>query len=421
MENNKNAFSSNSLPDVRSKIQPIGLIASTTAKELISTISNILIALVLAHQFQPSKFLIYTSVIFIVSSAIQINRGVQFAVVNTRNFHQNEHSKFEFSLPKIALFELVVWIILSPLIAYFFKLPTIPLVVAGLALPITITSSWVSGMMQSNQRFGEWQTWLTVTTLLQFPLIATGIYFKLSLSLFIFFAFFATLISSSFYVIQARRLFFRSKISLHHFLGTGLFSAVLFLNYNLPILTIRNNVAEEDLGKYAVLTFPFGILVGMSSIFGSFLLSSSMRSYAHNPTKYRFEWKQFLLVLFLMLTCGLMIKHIAPALIPRTIGDKYGTDFSNSEIMVCVLAYSCWAFIYWLSQSQMHRIGRLTIFFQLIILVIELFMFLFLELSPLGVFLTHLMLGLVGLILFISSMNQLIPQRIRPFRRTTDK
>ena len=381
------------------------LIISTFAKESISMFSNILIAGLLAHKLKPDNFLTFTSIIFIVSSAAQINRGVQFAVVRSSDRSKLQPDGNSFSLSGIAFSEAATWVLLSPLIAYTFKLPIAPVLIAGFALPITVCSAWVAGTMQSSQRLSEWQTWLTFSTLLQFPLFGIAIYFNLKMSFFLLFAFLGTFISSCFYIVRAHKKFLEVRVNTRHFYGPGLFSATLFLNYNLPVLTLRATIPEGDLGKYTLLTFTFGILVGFSSIFGSFLLSKSIKITDQNPSKYQLEWKPFLLILTLMSTFGFFLKQLGPTIVPIIIGPSYGTDFQNAEILVCVLAYSCWAFVYWISQSQMHRVITFSNLFQIGILCFEIIALLVFQLPPMAIFLTHLISGLLALVLLIYSIK----------------
>jgi hypothetical protein len=381
------------------------LLATTSAKESISMFSNILISGFLANKLKPVNFLTYTSIIFIVSSATQINRGVQFAVVKLSAHGKLQVSKSSFSLSRIALIESVVWILISPLIAHTLKLPITPLLISGFALPITVCSAWVAGTLQSSQRHSEWQTWLTFSTLLQFPLIGIAIYFDFNLSFLLLCAFLGTFISSCFYIARASKKFFDLRVSPIYFYSSGIFSAILFLNYNLPVLTLRAIVPVGNLGKYTLLTFPFGILVGFSSIFGSFLLSRSIKNADRYPSEYRIEWRPVLLILCFMSACGFFLKQLAPYLIPRTLGPSYSTDFNVIEIVVCVLAYSCWAIVYWISQSQMYRINIASNIFQMIILFLEIIALLFFQLTPIAVFLTHLILGLTALALLIYSMK----------------
>jgi hypothetical protein len=381
------------------------LLISTSTKESISMFSNILISGFLANKLKPDNFLTYTSIIFIVSSATQINRGVQFSVVKSSAHGKFQLSQPSFSLSRIALIESVIWVLISPLIAHTLKLPIVPLLIAGFALPITVCSAWVAGTLQSSQRNSEWQTWLTFSTLLQFPLLGIAIHFDLKMSFLLLCAFLGTFISSCFYIARASKQFFKLRVSPIYFYSPGIFASTLFLNYNLPVLTLRGIVPEGDLGKYTLLTFPFGVLVGFSSIFGSFLLSRSIKNADLYPSGYRIEWRPALLILCLMSACGFLLKQLSPNLIPRTLGPSYSADLNGTDIVVCVLAYSCWAIVYWISQSQMYRINIASNIFQIVILFFEIIVLLFFELTPIAVFLTHLVLGLTALALLIYSMK----------------
>ena len=384
----------------------IKLVTTTIAKELISILSNLLVALFIARQFEPANFLTYTSILFIISSFVQINRGIQYAVVENGTNFQVEKSSPKQPLYKFALIQMIIWVLITPLLARLLNLPFNPTLVAGIAIPITICSSWVSGYFQSTQRFREWQTWLALSTILQIPLTVLAVYFGLGMSFYIVFNFLSTLITSTYFIFRFKKTFFSFRIKLNHPFGSGLYIAVLFLNYNLPILILKKIVQEQDLGKYTLITYPMGILVGIISVFGSFALTKSILKHKTSSSKYLLDWRHFAFIFSIMFSFGIFMKLFSPIFVPLLLSNSYGTNFSYFEIAFCAIAYSCWGMIHWLAQSQMHRINVFSTSLQTLILAIEMVCLIIMELHPLQIFLIHFVCGISGAVAFVYSINR---------------
>lgn len=382
------------------------LVITTLAKELISILSNLFVALLIAREFQPANFLTYTTILFIVSSFAQINRGFQYAVVENGVNLKAGGSSLKPPLYRFALIQMMIWVLITPLLTRLLSLPFNPTLVAGIAFPITICSSWVSGNFQSTQRFREWQTWLAISTILQIPLFIVAVYFGLGMSFYIVFNFLSSLITSTYFIFRFKKAFFTFKIKLNHPFQSGLYIAVLFLNYNLPILILKKIIPEQNLGKYTLLTYPMGVLVGIISVFGSFALTKSMIKHETSSSKYLIDWSHFAFIFSIMFSFGIFIKLLSPIFVPLLLGNSYGTKFSYFEIAFCAVAYSCWAMIYWLAQSQMHRINAFSTSLQTLIFALEMICLTFIELLPLQIFLIHFICGISGVVTFVFSINR---------------
>ena len=375
---------------------------STISKEILIAAVNIFIALFLARQFQPLLFLNFTTIMLLISSVTQLNRGVQFSIVSEQLDSANNAKKKSYTLFAVLVAQVCMWLSLTPLISHGFGVPLVPLVVAAVSFPTTIASALVAGELQLSKRFESWQTWLAVSSLFQIPFVAVGVYFGASLSYYVLTAFAPMLISSSFMYRRLRRKFRTVRIIISSSFSKGLYITLLFLNYNLVLIVLKFVVTDSDLGMYSLITFPLGALVGISSIFGSYKLVDSIKNDIRSGAKEHLN--TFALTFAFMQFTGLSINIFGPVIFPILLGSNYGTDFSFIDTFAAATAYSFWGFAYWLAQSYLHKIRSQVIFLQALILGFEFIILLFIELSPKALFALHGISGLMVILLLIAGI-----------------
>ncbi len=387
-------------------------VSSTILKELLIGAFNLSVALFIARQFQPLMFLNFTTIMLIISSITQVNRGIQFSIVSEQLDSSIEEERQSYTLFTITIAQVFIWVTFAPLISNWFGLPFVPIVIAAVSFPTTIISALVAGEFQQSKKFESWQTWLVVTSFFQIPFVAFGVYYGASLNYFVLSAFFPMFISSYLLHRKLGRKLRGVRIFITNSFSKGFYITLLFLNYNLVMLVLKFVVTSNDLGMYSLITFPLGAFVGFSSIFGSYKLADSMKNTGRIDK--RVQVRTFVLILAFMHFAGVSIYSLGPLIFPIILGSNYGTEFIFIDIFGAATAYALWGFAHWLTQSQLHKIRFPIVFIQALILASELIILLSFELSPTAMFALHGVFGaLVTLLLLKGIYGFDLANRIR--------
>ncbi len=377
-------------------------VTSTIFKEMLIAALNLSVALFLARQFQPLLFLNFTTIMLIVSSVTQLNRGIQFSVVSERLDSLIDVKKRSYTLFTITIAQVCIWVSLTPLISNWFDLPLAPIVIAAVSFPTTVISALVAGELQLSEKFESWQTWLVITSFFQLPFVTFGVLYGANLSYFVLTAFSPMFVSSCLLHHKLRGKYRGVRIFISNSFSKGLYITLLFLNYNLVILVLKFVVTSSDLGMYSLITFPLGAIVGVSSIFGSYKLTDSLKNRGNNDTTV--QLKALALILAFMHFAGLSIYLLGPVVFPVFLGSNYGTDFLFIDTFAAATAYSVWGFAYWLTQSQLHKIRFPIVFIQALILTSEFMIILSIELTPTAMFALHGIFGALVTLLLLKGI-----------------
>jgi len=259
----------------------------TSLVELLVTATNGLIAIFLARRFGAQTFSQYVFITAAVSSLTILTLGIKSSIAHSYasqslpisvSLSPSRYAS-EFRSIRFGLILATIWLLFAPLFSYVGHLSLLPIVSATALIPIATLGSLVSGRMQGTQKFFEWRILLLLSTLIQCPLVFVAAFMHAPLSIFI--------------LILAIPGFFYSLINIRNFrpmnadfveidfslsLASGVTSALAMLGSQLPLLLVRHNFLDDQMGPLMMFIYGMGILSGISATLGSYLLPKSVQS-----------------------------------------------------------------------------------------------------------------------------------------------
>jgi hypothetical protein len=249
--------------------------------------TNGLIAIYLARRFGAQTFSQYVLITAAVSSLTLLTRGIQSSIAHSYAFDTLQRSSEivpsryigEFRSIKVGVTLAIIWLLFTPILSYLGHLPLAPTVSAVAIIPIASLGALVSGRMQGTRKFFEWRISLLITTLIQGPLVFAAATLHAPLSVFIL----ILAIPTAVYALIRIRNFRPSNADIVEegfslSLAPGVTSALSMLGSQLPLLLVRHNFLDDQIGPLMMFIYGMGILSGISATLGSYLLPKFVQS-----------------------------------------------------------------------------------------------------------------------------------------------
>lgn len=243
--------------------------------------ANGLIAIYLARRFGAQTFSQYVLITAAVSSLTLLTRGIQSSIAHSyasdtlQRSSEIAPSRYigELRSIKVGVSLAMTWLLFTPILSYLGRLSLAPTVSAVAIIPIASLGALVSGRMQGTRKFFEWRISLLITTLIQGPLVFAAATLHAPLSVFILIlaiptAVYALIRIRNFRPIHADIVEEGFSLSL----APGVTSALSMLGSQLPLLLVRHNFLDDQIGPLMMFIYGMGILSGISATLGSYLL-----------------------------------------------------------------------------------------------------------------------------------------------------
>ena len=174
---------------------------------------------------------------------------------------------------KVGVTLAMIWLLFTPILSYLGHLSLAPTVSAVVIIPVASLGALVSGRMQGTRKFFEWRMSLLITTLIQGPLVLAAATLHAPLSVFILILAIPTAVYASIRIRNFRPIhadIVEEGFSLS--LAPGVTSALSMLGSQLPLLLVRHNFLDDQIGPLMMFIYGMGILSGISATLGSYLL-----------------------------------------------------------------------------------------------------------------------------------------------------
>ena len=253
----------------------------TSIVELLMIAANGLIAIYLARRFGAQTFSQYVLITAAVSSLTLLTRGIQSSIAHSyasdtlQRSSEIAPSRYigELRSIKVGVTLAMIWLLFTPILSYLGHRSLAPTVSAVAIIPIASLGALVSGRMQGTRKFFEWRISLLITTLIQGPLVFAAATLHAPLSVFILILAIPTAVYASIRIRNFRPIhadIVEEGFSLS--LAPGVTSALSMLGSQLPLLLVRHNFLDDQIGPLMMFIYGMGILSGISATLGSYLL-----------------------------------------------------------------------------------------------------------------------------------------------------
>ena len=253
----------------------------TSIVELLMIAANGLIAIYLARRFGAQTFSQYVLITAAVSSLTLLTRGIQSSIAHSyasdtlQRSSEIAPSRYigELRSIKVGVTLAMIWLLFTPILSYLGHLSLAPTVSAVVIIPVASLGALVSGRMQGTRKFFEWRMSLLITTLIQGPLVLAAATLHAPLSVFILILAIPTAVYASIRIRNFRPIhadIVEEGFSLS--LAPGVTSALSMLGSQLPLLLVRHNFLDDQIGPLMMFIYGMGILSGISATLGSYLL-----------------------------------------------------------------------------------------------------------------------------------------------------
>ncbi len=379
--------------------------AWTISIEIAITTINGLIAIFLARRFSAQTFSQYVLIISAVSSLTMLTLGIRSSIAHAyasqtlEQFASKIPSRYasEFRSIRIGLFLGIIWLLFAPLISYVGNVSIIPVIFSTALIPFASLGSLITGRMQGERKFFAWRMSILISTFIQLPLVYIAATLRAPLSLFIILliipsALFSWVRAKHFRPVNADIIEQNFPLSL----APGVTACFSMLGSQLPLLLVRSNFDELQIGPIVMFIYGMGILSAASGVLGSYLLPKFVQS--KNSIK-----SSFLLRTHAMhatpLLCFFGVYVFFGSEITRiAVGTQYVLNASTMTLSSALLCFFIWSIQSSLLQERMSVVGWSTTVIIGSCVSVEAALLFLIEPSIFVYFLLHALFGLVVLI-----------------------